>query len=79
MNKDIKTIKCFGPLSVENNDLCPDTTIYIHTQKNGKCNVKIFDGIAPKPYISKKFENSDITNKYVEEFISNGNYKKIVR
>ena len=37
-----KTIYCFGNLSVKNGDYCPDESIYLHRQKNGKCKVRIF-------------------------------------
>ena len=45
----IKTYKCFGNLSIENGNLCPDKTIYVDSFKNGKSKVTIFDGAVTNP------------------------------
>ena len=72
-----KTIYCFGNLSVKNGDYCPDESIYLHRQKNGKCKVKIFNGPCEKPYVNRKFDNVENAENFVKSFISQKGYAKV--
>ena len=63
----IKTYKCFGNLSIENGNPCPDKTIYVDSFKNGKSKVTIFDGAVTKPRIIKKFSNVEGADKFIKQ------------
>lgn len=73
----IKTVYCYGTLTVINNDLCPDTSIYVYGQKSGKkFKVEVFDGACKQPYITKTFTDRPSAEDYITTL--KGRYPKVV-
>ena len=67
----------YEPLSVQNGCLCPDMSIFVDTQKNGKCRVRMFDGACGKPFRVEKFSDKSLADNFVEEFIAKHKFAKL--
>ena len=63
-----KTYRFFGNLSVQNGNLCPDTTIEINYYKNGKKRIRVFDGACEKPIINIRTTDADET-EFIKPYI----------
>ena len=69
---------CYGHNTTKNT-LCPDTTIYCFSQKNGKLTVKIFDAISPKPFMVKKFNSVEEMDSFIDNFVETNNYMRVIK
>ena len=72
-----KYYRGFDNLSVQFGMLCADMTIYIDSQKNGKCRVRMFDGACEKPFEVKKFDCMRYADAFVDEFIERHKFAKL--